>query len=162
MALLYSTLASIGMLLLAQSLECFAQDMLLVSNERKKNGTAYYRVGDEMSFWVEGDEHMVTSRIQGFTDSLIVFDYYRIPVSQITHLYVDDKIGSWYVFRYKTILLPIAGAGYLLADGVNTQELAPSTLLISGSLIGGGFLLKWLIGNRIRIRGRKKLTIVSL
>ena len=94
--------------------------MLLVRNERKKNGTAYYRVGDEISFWVEGDEHRVTSQIRGFTDSLIVFDYYRIPVSQITHLYVDDKIGVWYTFRYKTVLLPIAGGMYLLADVFNT------------------------------------------
>jgi hypothetical protein len=56
-------------------------------------------------------------------------------------------------------VLPIAGAGYCLLELVNTGELTRETLIIGGSLIGAGFLLKTIIGERIRIKGKRKLVI---
>ena len=138
-----------------------AQDFLRF--EKRRNRTADYYVGDKVSFWIKDHPSKITGQIRGFEDSLIIFSHFQIPVGDITHLYVDRKISSWYAVKYKTMLLPMAGAGYLGLDVLNTGELAPRTLAIGGGLIGGGFLLKWIVGKRIKVRGRKrKLIIVSL
>ncbi len=160
---LYAQRLIVVLLLWASCQPILAQNsQLYLRDDRRVNRTALYQVGEEISFWVEGHDQMVTRVIRNFTDSLIVFDDYRIAIDDISHWYVDDKVRSWYILRYKTIILPIAGAGYILIDGFNTRELAPSALLIGGSLIAGGFLLKWIIGNRIRIRGSTKVSIISL
>lgn len=123
---------------------------------------AHYYAGDEISFRVKGDDKKYTDLIRGFEDSLIVFHYHKIPVADITHLYVDYKTIIWFPLRYKyERLFLIGGAGYLGLDLLNTGELDQTTLSISGSLIGAGLLTRWLIRDYFVIDHRNRLKIVN-
>ena len=142
---------------------CWGQSQEFLMFEKSRNRRAFYYVGDELSIQIQGDKSKFTDRIVGLEDSTIVFSSYRINVKDITHIYVDDKQKFWYPFRYKAApLLKIAGAGYLALDVINTQEINEGTLLLSGALMGAGFLAKWLISDKTRIRGKRKLTVVKL
>lgn len=139
---------------------CWSQARLTFSKNWYRQ--AHYYVDDEISFRVKGNDNKITDLIRGFEDSLIVFHYHKIPVTDITHLYVDHKTIVWYPLRYKyERLLLIGGAGYLALDLLNTGQLDEGTLIISGTAIGAGLLARWLIKDYHRIRGRKRLKIVG-
>ena len=142
----------------------YCQDQHFLMFEKSRNRRAYYYVGDVISFQVKGNKSKVTGQIREFQDSLILFDYHRVNVKDITHIYVDDKQKFWYGFRYKLEpLLLIGGAGYLLLDVVNTREVNENTLLIGGALISAGLLVRWLtLDDKTRVKGKRKLTIVTL
>ncbi|MGC3947601.1 MAG: hypothetical protein QM762_24365 [Chryseolinea sp.] len=56
----------------------------------------------------------------------------------------------------------LGGAAYLVLDLLNNGELNSETAVISGTLIGVGFIAKLLIGSRIKIKGRTKLRVLNL
>lgn len=128
--------------------------------KRNNHKNAYYKAGDVISFRIKGDKSKNTGEIIAFEDSVIVFKGYKMHVNQITSLYIDEKTKWWLRFKIEQILL-LGGSAYLLVDGLNNQELSSETLIISGISIGGGLLAKWLISNRIKIRGRTKLRILN-
>jgi hypothetical protein len=104
-----------------------------------------------------------TGQITSFEDSLISFKYYKINPDQITDIYVDDKTKIWYILKYKyEKLFLLAGTGYLLLDVINSQTLNKETVVISGSLITAGFLARWIICDKIRIKGKRRLQILNL
>ncbi len=139
--------------------DCFSQKLLFHKNRYRE---VLYRIGDVISFQLEGNENRITDQIRGFEDSLIVFQYFEINPDKITHLYIDDKTRTWYVLRYKyEKILPIAGAGYLFLDLLNTGKLEKNTLVISGSLMAAGLLSRWLISRRIKFKGSRKLMIIE-
>jgi hypothetical protein len=149
-----SMLKNVALLLLIfVTFNCYCQKRLMF--RKNKHKVAYYYTGDVLTFRLKGDKSKIKSQIREFTDSLIVFKYYTINPKDISHLYVDDKTKIWYVFKYKTMLLTMAGAGYLLLDVINTGELDEGTVVVGSSLIASGFLLKWVLGNTIRIKGKR-------
>ena len=130
--------------------------------EKSPNRRAFYYPGDELSLQLRGDRHRFTGRIRELQDSVILFEHYRVRVSDITHIYQDDK-QNWYTLRHKiSPLLLIAGSGYLVLDVVNNREFDRGTLFLSGAMIGTGLLAKWLIPTKTRIRGRRRLKIVQM
>ena len=134
----------------------------LFNVSKNKHRQAYYKAGDAISFRVKGDKSKITDQIKAFEDSVIVFQGYQVPVREITDLYVDDKTKIWFILRYKyKKLLPVAGAGYLLLDVVNTKTLDKNTLLLSGALVGAGLLAKYFISDRFKIRKKRKLVIIE-
>jgi hypothetical protein len=54
-----------------------------------------------------------------------------------------------------------AGVGLLLLDTVNTGDLNDETLMISASLITAGLMAKFMISNKIKIRGKRKLYVLD-
>lgn len=127
-----------------------------------KNNSRYatYRIGEDVSFDIAGSKQRITQRIEGFEDSLIVFHTFKLPVNDISALYVDEKTKRWYPLRFKyDKILPIAGAEYLIADAIVSRKIRPNTLLISGLLFGGGLLARKLIGDRITVKGKRRLVI---
>ena len=136
----------------------FSQKSLLFIKNDSRYAT--YRVGENVSFSVLGSKQRITQKIKGFEDSLIVFHTFKLPVKDISALFVDEKTKRWYPLRFKyDELLPIAGAGYLIADALVSRKIKPNTLLISGLLFGGGLLARKLIGDRITVKGKRKLVI---
>ena len=153
---------SITLLLVAVTVGKAQQgDFLLF--EKNRNHRAFYYPGDVISVRVKGSKSKVSGQIRALQDSIILFDYHRINLKDITHIYLDEKQKFWYGLRYKLEpLLLIGGAGYLVLDVVNTRAFDPGTLLISGSLITTGLLVRWLTRNdKTRIRGKRKLLILS-
>lgn len=149
-------LVTLGILYLNSSL--FGQKSLLFIKNDSRYAT--YRIGEVVSFDIAGSKQRITQKIEGFEDSLIVFHTFKLPVSDISALYVDEKTKRWYPLRFKyQKILPIAGAQYLVADAVVSQKLRPNTLLISGILFGGGLLARKLISNRITVKGKRRLVI---
>jgi len=133
------------------------KSLLFIKNDSRY---ATYRVGEDVSFDITGNKQRITQRIEGFEDSLIVFRTFKLPVKDISALYVDEKTKRWYPLRYKyDEILPIAGAEYLVADALVSRQIRPSTLLISGLLFGGGLLARKLIGDRITVKGKRRLVI---
>lgn len=142
------------------SFECFSQQTLLFHHSRYKE--AKYKVGDILSFRLHGDPAKISMQIRGFEDSLIVFSGYKVRPEEISHLYVDDKTKVFYILRYKyKALLTIAGLGYLTLDTVNSGEFRQESVITGGTLLAGGILARYLIGNTIKIKGKKKLVIIG-
>lgn len=151
------------LLFCAASVPVHAQPESFLLFEKSRNRQALYYPGDQLSVRVKGSKAKVTGTIRELQDSIILFDYHRINVNDITHIYLDDKQKFWYGFRYKlSPLFLYAGAGYLLLDIVNTREIDRGTLLISGSLLTAGLLVRWLTrDDKTRIRGKRTIKIVS-
>ena len=133
------------------------KSLLFIKNDSRY---ATYRIGEEVSFSVAGSKQRITQKIMGFEDSLIIFHTFKLPVNDISALYVDEKTKRWYPLRFKyDEILPILGAEYLIADVIVSRQLRPNTLLISGLLFGGGILARKLIGDRITVKGKRRLVI---
>ena len=107
------------------------------------------------------DKKMITGEIVEFRDSTIVFRGFEVNVGEISSLYIDEKTKWWLRYKVQQLSL-LAGGGYLLLDVINNGELSQNTLIISGTLIGVGIVAKFLVGNRIKIRGRTKLRIIRI
>lgn len=138
----------------------FSQKSLLFIKNDSRYAT--YRIGANVSFDIVGSKQRITQNIVGFEDSLIVFHTFKLPVNDISALYVDEKTKRWYPLRYKyDEILPIAGAEYLIADAVVSGKSRPNSLLISGFLAGGGLLARKLIGDRITVTGKRRLVIAG-
>jgi hypothetical protein len=147
-----------AIILFALSTIGLSQQLLFYKNNHREE---IYKTNDVISFRLKGDDSKITGRISGFEDSLIVFQDFKINPKEISHLYVDNKTRTWFIFRYKyQIVLPIVGAGYILLDLLNTGKLNEGTLVVGGSLIGAGLLARLLISDRIKITGRRKLVIL--
>ncbi len=134
--------------------------LIFIKNSHRQ---AIYRKGEEVSFRIKGDKSKITDRIEGFEgDSLIVFQDYKINPRQISDIYIDKKTKDWYIVRYKyEKLCLVSGIGFFVIDAINTGNIKNETLIISGSLVSASFLAKWLIKDRMRIRGRRKLAIIE-
>jgi hypothetical protein len=146
---------------LCLSLNAGAQQMLVFN--KGKNKMAHYQAGELISFRIRGDKERYTAQIEGFTDTTIVFRHAEVALREISHIYVDQKTREWFAMRYKyEKLLLIAGFGYLMLDVIHTGELTQETKWVSLSLISAGVLAKFLISDRFRIRGNKRLSIVDI
>ncbi len=151
---------ALWVLLLFVAANSFGQTRFLMLQKKNKNKNAYYKSGDVLSFKVRDRKSKITGEILDIQDSVLVFKGYEINVSDITHLYIDEKTKWW--LRYKVEQLSIIlGAGYLLLELINTGELNRDVLIVSGTLIGVGLIAKLLIGNKIKIKGRTKLRIIK-
>lgn len=141
-------------------LTCFAQNKLLFM--KNKHHEVVYEKGDVLSFRLRGDKVKHTAQIESIEDSVIVFRYYQVQPEEITHLYLDktNKVLWFMKYKYERLFF-ISGIGYLLLDTFNHGEPNENTLIVSGSLIGAGFLAHWLIGKRIPVHGKKKIVILK-
>lgn len=138
---------------------CHGQKLLFYKN---KNRHVLYKKGDIISFRLINDKSKFTEQIEGFEDSLIVFQSFKVNPTQITHLYVDSKTKVWYILRYKyEKIFFIVGFGYPLLEIINQGKIDKETLIVSGSLITAGLLARWLIDDKIRIKGRRRLLILD-
>lgn len=141
--------------------ECVAQQRVLMLQKRSKNKNVYYKPGDKISFRIEGSNEKISDVILGFTDDAIVFSAVELPVRKITSLYVDEKTKWWLRFKVEQIAL-VAGVAYMTLELINTGGVSRDVLITSGVLIGVGLAAKFLIGNRIKIKGRTRLRIVKI
>lgn len=143
------------------TLRATAQRNVLVLEMPNPNKNAHYEVGEELTFYLSGKRSKRTETILALEDSLIVFRGYTVPVSQITALHIDDKTRWWLRYKPAQIAL-IAGTGYILLDTVNNREINEDVLVVGGSLVGVGLLLRLLIPNKIKIRKRARLRILAV
>ncbi|MBL0743432.1 hypothetical protein [Chryseolinea lacunae] len=152
----YQSCIFAALILLLACSNAFGQHLMLQKKNRNKN--VYYDVGDEITYYT--DRHSkVTDTILAFEDSAIVFRGYKIHITKITALHIDEKTRWW--LRYKPAqLLLLAGAGYLVLDVINNEEFNRQTLIISGTAIGTGLLLKLFIRNKIKIRRNTRLRVL--
>jgi hypothetical protein len=140
--------------------ECIAQERVLMLQTRNRNRNVYYRLGDNISFRVEGGNKKVSGEILDLKDDAIVFSNLEVPVRDITSLYKDGKTRWWLRFKIEQIGL-MAGGAYMLLELINTGQVSKETLIVGGSLVGVGLLAKLLIGNQIKIKGRTRLRVLK-
>lgn len=148
-------------LLLIVTNYCFGQQTFLMLQKKNRNKNVYYKPGDEISFRTIASNKKITGQIMELKDSIIVFKGFKLNVDEISSLYIDEKTRWWLRYKVQQLSL-IAGGGYLLLNLINNGEISEDDLIISGTLIGVGLIAKFLIGNRIKIKGRTKLRIVRL
>lgn len=130
----------------------------------QKNGhrQAVYTSGEVLTFELNGSKTKISDRISGFEDSLLVFSSYKVNPRNITALYVDEKTKIWFIFRYKyEKAFFLAGALFLPLDIVNSGQVAPKAATISGALLGAGLLARWLISDKLPIKGKRKLRVIA-
>ncbi|MGE0771150.1 MAG: hypothetical protein AB7K37_05520 [Cyclobacteriaceae bacterium] len=138
-----------------------AQSYLLFMKNRHHE--VLYEKGDVISFRLKGDKQKITGEIEGFEEHMIVFRYFKVAPSEISHLYLDDtnKVLWFMKYKYQRVFL-ISGIGYLLLDTINHGEPDSNTFLVSGALVSAGLLCKWMFGYRIPIKGKRKLQVIEL
>lgn len=158
----------VTLLLLATAGPCAGQHFVPPAGQAylyfRKNGhrEAIYQVGDVLTFALKGTNRRISEQIKGFDDSLLVFQYYKVNPREIAALYVDDKTRLWFILRYKYEKLFLAGgAGFLPISAFNTGRIEPRAAAISGGLLGAALLAHWLISQKIAIKGRRRLLILS-
>jgi hypothetical protein len=130
----------------------------------KNNGhrEAVYSAGDKLTFELKDTKIKRSDRIIGFNDSLIIFQKYSLSPKEIAALYVDEKIRSSFILRYKyEKLFFLTGGLFLPIDIINTGKIEQKALAVSGILFGAGLLAKALIGNKVLIKGRRKLLVIT-
>ena len=148
-------------LLVMISSGCWGQATRLLLQTKNKNKSAYYRPGEKITFRVKDSKRKISGEIIDFSDSTIFFrGGFGVRVNDITALYIDDKTKWWLRYKIEQLSL-IAGGGYLLLNLANGQGINGDVLAVSGTLVGVGLLARWLIGHRIRIKGRTRLKIVD-
>lgn len=140
---------------------CLGQRTLLMLQKKNKNKNVYYKAGDEISFRVSESKERITGQIYEFQDSVVVFKGFKVKVSEISSLYIDEKTRWWLRYKIEQIGF-IAGGGYILLNIINEGDISKDVLIIGGTLIGVGLIAKLLIGNRIRIAGNTRLRIIRL
>ena len=138
-----------------------AQRTLLMLQTRSEHRNAYYEVGDELTFYIKDRKSRIKDRIISLEDSTVVFRGYQVPINQITALHIDNKTRWWLRFKPAQLLL-LGGTGYIVIDAINSGEFDEGTLAVGGSLIGLGLIFKLLIPNKIRLKGRTRLRILTI
>ena len=122
---------------------------------------ANYKVGDSIAFTLKETGDRFDGTILGFTDSTIVFKYYEFSLDEIGSIYVDEKIASHYMFKYKVHrVLFMAGAGILLLDTFNNWEVSKRAWKTGGTLIGASLVYMLITRRRLPIDERHTLTII--
>ena len=139
--------------------ESLGQKLLFHKNKYKE---VFYEVGETITFQLKGDNSKHSAKIQGFEKNLIVFSDFKLNPEEISHIYVDKKTRTWFVFRYKykSVFLMI-GLGYIVLDVLNTGSLSKETAVFGGTFIMAAILAKLLISEKIKIRGKRKLVITN-
>lgn len=149
----------VGILMLACN-SSFSQNYFLFN--KKSYRQVIYKEGDQIAFRIKGSREKVSGKITSINDSVLVLgsSLFVRPAS-ISEIYVDKKFRDWFVIRYKyAVVLPMIGAGYILADAINTKEFDPQTLKIGSAFIIAGVLFKILMPRTIKIRGKHKVAII--
>ena len=150
-------LLTLSLLILA--VECISQKLLFHKNRYKE---VFYQSGETITFRLKGNRSKISTQIKGFEGNFIVFPNLKINPDEISHLYVDPKTRTWFILRYKyKTVLPIIGFGYALLDFINTGSLSKETAVISSAFITAGLLAKTVISEKIKIKGKRKLVIIS-
>ena len=157
---LMNRLVVVTLFLLLIGIASFGQQDYLMLQKRNSRKNAYYKIGDMISFRVKGSRSKITGEIRALQDSVIVFNGFEVHINQISSLYIDDKTKWWLRFKIEQLLL-LGGSAYLLVDVINSKKLNSETAVISSVAIGGGLLAHFIIGNRIKLRGRTKLRILK-
>ena len=72
-------------------LSALGQRRVLMLEKNNLNKSAYYEAGDELIFYRKGKRKKTKDTILSLEDSMIVFRGYRVPLTQVTALHIDDK-----------------------------------------------------------------------
>lgn len=119
-----------------------------------------YQAGDEIQFKLKGEKYFNKGRIIGFSDQKIKLRFSEIAISEIQTIRVAEN--SRYGVELLSNAAITAGVFFILIDQgnqllVQDEGLGPSsqTLLISGSLVGGGLLLKLLQKKKFSLKNTR-------
>ena len=136
----------------------FAQYYLVLKNRTKIKYV--FAAGDELKFKLHGEDFYNEQMIKGFGAEKIRFHYFDLALSEVSHIKVSElrKNGLTLLSR----LAITGGVLFMVADQFNqlaimNEALGPSdeTLVITGTLIGTGLLLKLFQKRKFKIDGRK-------
>lgn len=131
---------------------CLGQTLLFRKNNRHRE---LYKEGDVISFRIKNNNSKITRKIKGFDDSLIIFQDFKIYPHEITHFYINN-----YLIRQTRKIL-FASAGYPLLELINFGVIDQKALMIGGSVLAAGIIVRLLIRHKIEIKGRTKLYIID-
>ncbi|WP_375416724.1 hypothetical protein [uncultured Hymenobacter sp.] len=142
------------------SFSCLGQNCLYFKKNNHRE--AFYTSGDVITFNLKGNKAKISEQIKGFEDSLIVFQFYKVNPKEIAAIYVDKKTKIWFILRYKyEKIFLLSGVLFLPIDIINTGRVQEKSMLISGGLLTTGLLARWLISDKMKIKGRRKLLVIS-
>lgn len=128
---------------------------------KKRNKVIHtFEAGQDILFKLKNEKYYQKAMIVGFSDHIIHTHYYDLHFDEIDKIKLSDS-GNHFVNLASGLTLR-AGLLFLAVDQINQglvrgQGFGPSeeTLLISGSLVGVGLLLKLFVKNKFKITGHK-------
>lgn len=152
---------------MAGSFECFSQKTLevLVTRYGKFKKYEVY-TGDFLEYKLNGRYSYRRAKITNLQDSFIVFKNDSvIKLAQIKAVRIKKNVHLARTFQ---IALTGLGGGFIFLNTTNnlinerSPAVDPLAVLIGGSLIGAGILIKQINIKRIRMNDRNHLKIVDL
>jgi hypothetical protein len=122
---------------------------------------ANYKVGENITFKLKGTDERFNGQILGITDSTIVFEYYEFSPDEIAAIYIDEKIMSHYMFKFKWYrILIFTGIGYPMLETVNSGKTDSETIRQGLLMIGAGIFIRLIMRDQLPIDERHTLTII--
>ncbi|MEM7107581.1 MAG: hypothetical protein AAF519_05090 [Bacteroidota bacterium] len=125
---------------------------------KKRNKVIHtYAAGDNISFKLKGDDYLNDQMIIGLADSIIKFRLFEVAFSDIEFVTIRDR--KQYGIDLTSTIAITAGELFLVGDQFNqlfieNEGFGPSseTLIIGGSIIGFGLLLRLLKKRKFKIK----------
>jgi hypothetical protein len=123
-----------------------------------------FYMGDELTFKLKGDKTMYSSTIEAVGDSTITIRETQIPIKDIALIKLPKEAGF---INQAIYILPRAGILYFLADTFNpvfrggSPDVSRSGIVVGGSFIAGGLILKLLNKRKFRINNYRSLRILE-
>lgn len=122
---------------------------------------ANYHINDDIAFILRETGDSYRGTITGFTDSTIVFNNYEFAPSEISHIYLDGKIGEHFMFKYKwSRILIISGVGYTGLELLNYGKIDQRNALAGLSLVAAGLVAQLLVRKKYPVDDQYRLTII--
>lgn len=146
---------------------CQSYEYLVIEKPGTSKRYVFTR-GDLIKLKTTGESVHLSGKIELLLDSSLVVDGHSIKLTEIAQI----KINRSGEFMPKIISLsyklPIAGILLMLFEGISSelQNESPlveeNTMVIAGSLIAGGILLRNVVHNNIKLNGKYRARIVKI
>lgn len=140
------------------------QKYLVLDKPGRTKRIRYYK-GSEIVFKLKGDRIMYSDPITEITDSTITIFNTPVYIRDIDKIFIYHE--GWFI-RQGSVMFPLAGALYLVMAALNPAvsggkafQISTGTAIVSGSLIGGGLLLKAFARKGHKIGKRKRLSVMN-
>jgi len=143
----------------------FKQQKYLVLDKPGKVKRIRFFPGSEITFRLKNDPVVYHDYITAVDDSSFTIFGTKVLIKEVDRIILRNH--SWFV-NQGSVLLPAAGLIYFLADNVNPllrgQEgvsVSKGSMIVAGSLIGTGLVLRTFRKKQHRIGNNKRLRVLE-
>jgi len=144
-----------------------AQNYLILQKGANEKSRIRYEAGDEIIYLQNGNDYYIKDVIREIDQNYIALNENVLSLNQIKAIDIRNKDERNQTLDNLTFLSIASGSLLLLAGGINSLaqdgefRYSNGVLITAATLIGGGLILKTLRYKKFKIRGRRKLQVIT-